>query len=217
MILRREIVLLGLCIDASVRAADWPQLLGPLRNGVTPQTNLAEAWPKEGPKVLWKAKVGAGWSGPVVASNRVVMFHRLEAKEVVDCFNAMTGVREWRAEYPTSYRDDFSFDDGPRATPAIDSDRVFTFGANGILNCWSFFTGSNLWRVDTREQFKTEKGFFGIACSPLVESNTVILNLGGRGAGIVAFDKSSGRVLWKATDEGASYSSPAAATISGRR
>lgn len=211
-------ILAAFLLAVSVHSADWPQLLGPTRNGVTLETNLAETWPKDGPKILWKTRVGAGWSGPVAASNRVVMFHRLESREVVDCFNATTGTRAWQAEYPTTYRDDFGFDDGPRATPAVDDDRVFTFGANGMLNCWSYSTGANVWRVDTRQQFKTGKGFFGIACSPLVEGNAVILNIGGTGgAGIVAFDKVSGKVLWKATDEEASYSSPVAATIDGRR
>ncbi len=212
------IFLAAISLAALTRAADWPQLLGPARNGVTPETNLAATWPKEGPKILWKAKVGEGWSGPVIASNRVVMFHRLESKEVVDCLNATNGARLWQAEYPSTYRDDFGFDAGPRATPAIEGDRVFTFGANGMLNCWNFSTGANLWRVDTREQFKSDKGFFGIACSPLVESNAVILNIGGGdGAGIIAFDKANGKVLWQATDEDASYSSPVAATIAGKR
>ncbi len=203
---------------ADVSTSDWPQLLGPNRNGVATSTNLATRWPKEGPKVLWKAKVGEGWSGPVIASNRVVLFHRVDSKEVVECLHATNGARLWRAEYPATYRDDFGFDEGPRATPAIEGDRVFTFGANGVLNCWSFSTGSNRWRVDVREQFKADKGFFGIACSPLVEGAAVILNVGGsEGAGIVALDKATGKLLWKATSEGASYSSPVAATLGGKR
>jgi outer membrane protein assembly factor BamB len=199
-------------------AADWPQFLGPNRNGVSPETNLAPAWPKEGPKTLWRMKVGAGWSGPVVSSDRVVLFHRLEDQEVVEAFNATNGTKVWRGEYPSGYHDDFGFDEGPRATPAIDGERVFTFGANGILNCWAFSSGANGWRVDTRQQFKSEKPYFGIACSPLVEGNAVILNIGGSdGAGIVAFDKATGKVLWKAGNDEASHSSPVAASIQGRR
>lgn len=199
-------------------AADWPQFLGPNRNGISTETNLSLAWPKDGPKILWKIKVGEGWSGPVVASNRLVVFHRLNAKEVVQCFRAPYGEVLWQSEYATTYRDDFGFDEGPRATPTIDADLVFTFGANGMLNCWSLTNGVNVWRLDTRKKFSSDKGFFGIACSPLVEGNTVILNIGGSdGAGIVAFNRTNGTVLWKATDQSASYSSPVAATIGGAR
>jgi outer membrane protein assembly factor BamB len=94
---------------------------------------------------------------------------------------------------------------------------VFTFGANGVLTAWNFATGTKLWRVDTRKQFQTDKGFFGIACSPLVEGEQVILNIGGKGAGIMAFDAATGAVRWKATDDEASYSSPIAATFGGKR
>src|SRR5689334_22429458 len=82
-------------------AADWPQFLGPARNGSTTETNLSVAWPKEGPKILWKVKVGEGWSGPVVVSNRVFQFHRSDDKEALDCLNATSGERVWRADYPT--------------------------------------------------------------------------------------------------------------------
>jgi outer membrane protein assembly factor BamB len=200
------------------RAADSPQLLGPNRNGVSTETNLPLAWPKDGPKILWKTKVGEGWSSPVVASNRLVIFHRLNEKEVVQCFRAPYGEVLWQSEYRTTYRDDFGFDEGPRATPSIDGDQVFTFGADGVLNCWVLTNGMNLWRTDTRKQFHTDKGFFGIACSPLVEGNAVVLNIGGNdGAGIVAFNRTNGAMLWKVTDEGASYSSPVAANIGGHR
>jgi outer membrane protein assembly factor BamB len=209
--------LLLLLSATAMHAADWPQFLGPTRNGVSAETNLNLAWSKEGPRILWKTKVGEGWSGPVMASNRVVIFHRVGDNEVVDCLNATNGMTLWRAEYPSTYRDDFGFESGPRATPAIDGHRLFTFGANGILNAWNLTNGANLWRIDTRKQFSSEKGFFGIACSPLVEGDAVILNIGGAGAGVVAFDKATGKVLWKATSEEASYSSPTAATINGQR
>src|SRR5687768_15295998 len=101
-------------------AAHWPQFLGPNRNGVSPETNLPLAWPKDGPKQLWKAKVGAGWSGPVISSNRLVLFHRIGDDETVELLNATNGARIWKSEYASGYRDDFGFDEGPRATPAVD-------------------------------------------------------------------------------------------------
>src|SRR6266576_2360832 len=80
------------------RAADWPQFLGPDRNGVSAETNVALSWPKNGPAILWKTKVGGGWSGPVVSSNRAVLFHRLDDSEVIDCLNATNGARIWRGD-----------------------------------------------------------------------------------------------------------------------
>src|SRR4051812_28576486 len=90
-------------------AADWPQFLGPTRNGISTETNLSATWPADGPPVAWKKKVGAGFSGPVVAANRLVLFHRLNDKEVVECLDAKNGNPIWRFDYPTTYRDDFGF------------------------------------------------------------------------------------------------------------
>jgi len=200
------------------QAAEWPHFLGPNRNGSILQTNLAKTWPKEGPVLFWQHKVGEGFAGPVVSAGKLIVFHRAEDKEVVECLDAKTGKELWRGDYPARYRDDFGFEEGPRATPAIANGRVFTFGANGDFTAWDFAKGTKLWSVDTRAQFKTGKGFFGIACSPLVEGNAVILNIGGRdGAGVVAFDVASGKVLWQATDDEASYASPVAATLGGKR
>src|SRR5207249_3932397 len=145
-------------------------------------------------------------------------FHRLDDKEIVECLDAKTGNPIWSFDYPTSYRDDFGFDEGPRATPAIAESRVYTYGAEGLLNCLDFVSGKRLWSVDARKDFQAQKGFFGIACSPLIEGNSVLLTVGGReGAGIIAFDKNNGKVLWKTANDEASYSSPASATINGRR
>jgi outer membrane protein assembly factor BamB len=148
----------------------------------------------------------------------LIVFHRVGDEEVVECLAAGTGDRRWAAKYPTAYRDDFGFDEGPRSTPAVDSGKLYTFGAEGKLHCWELDSGRPVWDVDTKAKFKQDKGFFGIACSPLVEGAAVILNIGGRdGAGVVAFDKTNGNVLWKATKDEAGYASPVAATIAGRR
>ncbi len=205
-------------VPPAAGAQDWPQFLGPTRNGVYCGTGLAEAWPKEGPPRLWSKKVGQGFSGPVVAGGKLILFHRLADKETVECLNASNGTAIWQSDYPTHYRDDFGFDEGPRATPTIAGGQVFTFGAEGRLNCWKLATGEQVWSADAKQQFGAGKGFFGMVCSPLVEGNLVMLNLGGRdGAGIVAFDQANGKVVWKATEDEASYSSPIAATIEGER
>ena len=207
-----------LLLEVSSYASDWPQFLGPTRNGIYGGADLSEQWPKEGPPPRWQKKVGAGFSGPIVASGKLILFHRLDNKETIDCLDAQSGQVLWSFNYVTAYRDDFGFDEGPRATPAMDQGRVYTYGAEGMLHCLDLQNGKKLWSIDTKREFHAAKGFFGIACSPFVESTLLILNVGGRdGAGIVAFDKTNGKVLWKTTEDEASYSSPTVATLEGRR
>ncbi len=201
-----------------VLASDWPQFLGPNRNGACVIAGLELGWPKEGPRLVWQTNVGEGFSAPVVAERRLVIFHRVDQKERLECLDAASGRPLWRFEYPCSYSDSYSRGDGPRATPSIADGHVYTYGADGMLHCITFADGKPVWFVDTKEKFSPTKSFFGVATSPLAEGRAVLLNVGGKnGAGIVAFDKENGNVLWKATDEQASYSSPVAATIQGQR
>ena len=157
----RVVIALVMMLACVVRAHDWPQLLGPARNGVYAGTNLLSTWPKEGPRALWRKDVGQGFSGPVSASNRVVLFHRVDNAERVECFEAASGRRLWSFDYPTTYRDDFGFDEGPRATPTISGNRVYTYGADGILHSVDFVTGQKLWSADCKREFGARKGFFG--------------------------------------------------------
>ena len=200
------------------RTAEWPQFLGPNRNGTYTGEDLAATWPNAGPKVLWQTDVGEGFAGPVVASGKLILFHRVGGEEIVACFDADTGKPVWRSAYPTTYRGQIVPDEGPRATPTVAGGRVYTFGAEGSLRCWNLTDGKELWAVNTQADFRAGQGYFGMACSPLVEGDAVILNVGGAdGAGVVAFDAATGKVLWKATDHEASYASPVAATFGGRR
>ena len=199
-------------------AADWPQLLGPNRNGVTDAKGLAASWPKNGPQFLWKRNVGNGFAGPVVADGKLIVFHRVHDNEVVEAMDAATGNELWKQEYPTTYRDDFNFDPGPRAVPTIAGGKVYTYGANGTLSCFALAEGKKVWSVECRTEFGASKGFFGLACSPLVDGNAVIVDVGGgRNSGVIAFNKDSGKVLWRAVDDSPSYSSPVAATLGGKR
>src|SRR5436190_3936083 len=154
-----------LTLSLRTLAADWPQFLGPTRNGVYTGTELAQTWPKEGPPVVWQMKVGQGFSGPVVAEGKLILFHRLEDKETIQCLDSKTGKLLWSFDYPTAYRDDFGFDEGPRATPAIADGRAYTYGAEGVLTCLEIATGKRLWSIDCKKDFHAPKGFFGIACS----------------------------------------------------
>src|SRR2546425_5225230 len=116
----------------NIRAEDWPQFLGPRRNGESASAiNLS--WPKEGPTVVWQMKVGEGFSTPVIADGRLIVFHRAGNQERLDCVEARTGKPIWHYEYPTDYQDDFGRGNGPRATPSIADCQVFAFGAAGML------------------------------------------------------------------------------------
>ena len=123
--------------------------------------------------------------------------------------------------YPTTYRDDFGFDEGPRAVPVVVNGRVYTFGAEGMLSAIDLATGKQVWNVDTKRRFNVAKGYFGQAGSPLVEDGRVIANVGGtdggKSAGIVAFNADTGAVLWTVTNHEASYSSPVTGTFGGKK
>lgn len=202
---------------AGAGAQDWPQFLGPARDGRYTGAPLAADWPDGGPRRLWSRPVGAGFAGPVVAGDRLVLFHRVGGAEVVEALDAATGGVLWRYDYPTTYRDDFGFDEGPRSVPVVHGGRVYTFGAQGRLHAVDLETGAGVWQVDTHARYGVRKGFFGAAGSPLVEDGRVIANVGGRRGGIVAFDAATGAELWTATTHEASYSSPAAGAFGGRR
>lgn len=210
-----------LLAGVALAAADWPQYLGPQRNGVYTGPPLASSWPAGGPRKVWEKKIGQGFAGPVVAGDRLILFHRVGREEVVDAFDARTGDVRWHYAYPTNYRDDFGFDEGPRAVPVVTNNRVFTFGAEGQLHAIDLATGKKIWSVDATRRFNVRKGFFGAAGSPLVEEGRVIANIGGtdgdKGAGIVAFNADTGAVLWTATSHEAGYSSPVGATLGGKR
>jgi outer membrane protein assembly factor BamB len=194
-----------LCLAAVVRAGDWPQWLGPNRDGAS--TENVSPW-KEAPKVLWRQSVGEGHSSPVVAANRVFLHVKVKDKDIeqVNAFDAASGQPLWEKAYS---RATFSsvFGNGPRATPAVIGDKVYTFGVTGVLSCFEAATGNQVWQVDTLKKFNCPNLLFGTSCSPLVDGSRVLMNIG-KGASIVAFDKDKGEVLWKALDDPASYSSP---------
>ena len=203
----RQFLVLVLILPMSLFAEDWPQFLGPRRDGSYQGKALA-VWPAEGPKKIWDKKIGSGFAGPAVADGRLFLFHRTAGHEVLECANATTGKTIWKSQSTADYVDDFGFDNGPRAVPTISVGRVYTLGANGLIKCNDATTGKVLWKVDVRKQFEAGKGFFGLACSPLVSGRNVLINIGGRSAGIIALDTQTGKIRWKATEEKSSYASP---------
>jgi outer membrane protein assembly factor BamB len=198
-------------------AGDWPQFLGPARNGVSAETDLAAAWPKQGPPLVWEREVGEGYSGPAVAGDRLVLFHRVGDEEVIECLDAATGKRKWQYAYPTSYRDALGKGDGTRSTPLIAGGRVWTLGPAGRLTCLTLETGKHVWSRELLEDYRVPRSYFGVGTSPLLEGDHLLLNVGGKGSGIVALHKDTGKEVWKATDQNASYASPVVADIDGTR
>jgi outer membrane protein assembly factor BamB len=205
------------CIAVGALGADWPQFLGPRRDSTSAETGLVPKWDAKGPPVVWQKEVGEGFSAPVVAGDRLILFHRVGDEEIVECLDATTGKGKWKHSDPTKYADPLGKGDGPRATPVIAGERVYTLGPSGRLLCLKVADGEKVWQRELLKDYTVPQSFFGVGTSPLVEGGQVLVNVGARGAGIVAYDKESGKEVWKATDDGASYSSPVAATIDGVR
>ncbi|MEM9187125.1 MAG: PQQ-binding-like beta-propeller repeat protein [Planctomycetota bacterium] len=193
-------------------ADDWPQWMGPQRDGVWRESGVVSSLPQGGAPVAWRAEVGYGYAGPAVAAGRVYLFDylvesgeivnapstrdRLTGAERLTCFDAATGAVVWRQQYRRDYA--ISYGGGPRCTPTIDGDRVYTLGAEGDLVCRQTSDGGELWRVNFREAFAAETPIWGHSAHPLVVGDTVYCVAGGEGSVAVAFDKHTGEVKWKA-------------------
>lgn len=210
---------------------DWPDFLGPDRDARSPETGLP-APPTGGLEIVWQRPTGEGYGAPTIARGRLFLFERHGDTARLSALHAETGEELWRSEYPTSYEDYYGYSNGPRTSPVVDGDRVYAFGVEGRLRCHRVTDGAVLWEIDTAERFGVVQNFFGVGSTPLIEGDLLIVPVGGsppgspkihsglvtgNGSGLVAFDKLTGAERWAASDELASYASPVAATIAGRR
>lgn len=217
----RVAALCGLALlDGSAVAADWPRLLGPSDNCATPESGLVQSLPAALP-ILWQSEKGGGFGGPAIVGERLVFFHRVGEEEVIECRNAATGEKQWRHAYDASYTPRYGGSTGPRTSPVIAGDRVFTFGISGKLHAFDLASGKVLWRRDCAKEFQMEPTFFGFGSTPLVIGDKLIVQVGGKvnGAPVntVALDVATGQLVWAAKHKwGASYASPTPATIHGR-
>ncbi|MFO0801031.1 MAG: PQQ-binding-like beta-propeller repeat protein [Gemmataceae bacterium] len=206
---------------APTRAAvggGWPQFLGPNRDGHAPAGPFRADWDKRPPVKLWTAPVGGGFSSFAVVGGKFYTQDRQGSSERVLCLDAATGASLWDHTYPASY-DGIGFDAGPRATPTVDGDHVYTLGASGQLLCLDVGSGRPRvqWQRDLPRDFETRPPQWGYACSPLLDGDYVIVQPGGRKGAVAALDKRSGEVRWTAGTNPAGYSSPSAATVHGVR
>ncbi len=226
------------------KGVDWPCFLGPNGNGACTEIDWLKAWPKDGLTTAWSKRIGTGYSAPSVVGNRVVVHHRPKGNEdIVDCLRADTGEPLWRFTYATDYEDRYQYNNGPRCTPLLANDRVYTLNAAGKLFCLDLTSGKQIWARDCAKDFRIpdDENFFGVGCTPILEGNLLIVLVGGQpNSGVVAFDVKTGDTAWesvgKQTWDGAetgetskskyewtgeeslySYSSPLATTIHGRR
>ena len=213
-----SVALLWLALHAVAAAGDWPQILGPARNGVAAaDERLADTWPSGGPRRVWQRDAGAGVAGVAAVGDRVFLFHRLADREVLESLDATTGETVWSDGHATSFVPQVGGSDGPLCAPLVHEGKVVVFGAQGVLACIEAASGRRLWQRATHRDYDAQEGYFGAGSTPLVIGGRVIVNVGGRkgDAGIVAFDLATGETLWTATREGASYSAPVAVSVGG--
>jgi outer membrane protein assembly factor BamB len=201
-------------------ASDWPQWRGPARDGVWTETGLVERFDSAQLPIKWRVEVGSGYSGPTVAGGRVFVVDRIarpNPQERVLCFDAGTGRELWSYTYDCRYQG-VQYEAGPRCSVTIDEDRAYALGTMGHLHCFDARSGVMLWQHDCRQEYNARIPVWGIAASPLIEGDLVIVHIGGRdGASLMAFDKATGQERWRALNDPASYSSPIVIDQAGKR
>ena len=195
---------------------DWTSFLGPAHNATSTETRLSRALP---PPLVWEFAKGTSYTSPAVAGDRLLLVHRVGDEEIVECLHAETGARQWNFRYATDFEDRYGYNNGPRSSPVIDGERVFTVGAQGQLHCLDLRAGKAVWTRSIGSEYKVPQDFFGTASTPLVEGNLLIVNVGAPGGPcVVGLDKTTGREVWRAGKEwGPSYASPVPAVVHGKR
>jgi len=200
-------LLLCSLLGMPLSAADWPGWRGPMRTGVSTETDLNWAWGAAGPKVLWKASAGKGFSSFAVAAGRAYSLGNRDDVDTVFCWDAETGRELWRHSYPCAL-DPLSYEGGPSATPAVDGDRVYTLSKSGHAFCLEAGSGKVIWTRTFAAPERTKEDYrvwWGFAGSPLVLADRLVLAVGTAGT---ALDKLTGKTLWESGSGRPGYSSP---------
>ncbi|MBC8354722.1 MAG: PQQ-binding-like beta-propeller repeat protein [Planctomycetes bacterium] len=215
----------------SLNAEDWPHWMGPHRNNVWAESGILESFPEQGPKVLWRTPIAGGFSGPAVANRRVFITDYVTSDNVkvanfkrnsftgverVLCLDERSGEILWQHEYAVKYS--ISYPSGPRCTPIVDDDEVYTLGAEGDLICFAATTGEVKWSKNLPDAYNTKTGLWGYAAHPLVDGERLITLAGGDGSHTVALDKMTGKEIWRsgtASEQG--YAPPTIISYAGVR
>jgi len=206
----------GQASGADGPAEDWPQFRGPERDGRSDETGLLLPWPADGPKRLWRVELGSGYSGISVYKGRLYTMFGRDGDELAVALDARNGETIW------SFRTDANRGDsqgaGPRSTPTLDEGIVYVLGAQGRLHALNAGDGKPVWSHDLRGEYGARIPQWGVATSPLVEGNLLLVDAGATGKGsILAFDKRTGKLVWRAFDDAAGYSAPIAVEVGGVR
>lgn len=215
----------------SLPADDWAGWMGNARDGVYRESGIIDRIDESGLPVLWRTSIAGGYSGPAVADGRVFVFDyvrqagdafnapdqraSLSGQERVICLDEKTGDPIWIHAYDCPYS--VSYPAGPRCTPTINGDHVYTLGSEGDLHCLETATGRVVWDVSLKKDLKADVPIWGFAAHPLVDGELLYTMVGGRGQGIVAFDKKTGQVRWKQLDTVAGYCPPSIIEAAGVR
>ncbi len=226
----------------SAQAGDWPHFLGPRADSTSTETNLIDSFPAAGPRILWDAKIGTGYSAPSIRAGQLVLHHRLGGEEIVQAMDPATGKETWKHSYPSAYRDPYGYNNGPRCTPLLTDRFCVTFGAEGKLVCLDVKTGKLVWARDSAKDWEIPEAFFGVGSTPVLEGDTLIVMVGGQpNSGVVGLDLATGKtrwesvgeknwtgvpmtgwrgervVKWSLSEKQASYATPLLATVNGSR
>jgi outer membrane protein assembly factor BamB len=201
--------------SAPIAQVNWPGFRGPHRDGHYDETPIATNWPAEGLRPLWKQPVGGGYASFAVAGGRAFTIEQRREEEAVTAYDVETGRELWAAAYPAAF-DEMMGGGGPRATPSFDEGNVYSLGAMGDLLCLDAASGKVIWKVNILADNQANLPYYGVAASPLVVQDKVIVQPGGpKGRSVVAYDKLTGKPLWRALDDPAAYSSPMFVQLAG--
>jgi outer membrane protein assembly factor BamB len=203
---------IALSLSLSLSAADWPAWRGPSRNGISPE-KIADTFPKDGPKQIWKTKVGQGYASMTVANGRLYTLGNLNKGDTATlwCLDAASGKPVWQKEFPSPLAP-LMYDGGPNATPVVESGKLYAIIKPGRVLCLDAKTGDVIWDKDVIAELGAESNPWGISAAPYIAGERIILNIGTHGT---ALDKATGKVLWTTGKVGHSFSTPTLAKIGG--
>lgn len=213
-VLAIAIVALGAGPADESTGPDWPQLLGPNRNGVSAETGLLDRWPESGLKEVWRVPGGVGMSALAIVGDRLLTLVQRDGRQWLVAHDANTGTPIWQCDLAPEYQNGMG--DGPRAAPAVAGDQVFAFTGEGILAAIGLDDGKQLWSHDLVTEHNGEPAAYGMACSPLVVGDNVVVTIGAPDATVVALEARTGRLAWKGGNDPAGYSSPAVLKLGGQ-
>lgn len=212
LLLLSSLLFSQLVFYTELHADDWPRWRGPNRDGVSTETDWSHDWPESGPKVLWHASVGTGFSSIAVSQRRLVTLGNRENIDSIWCFDADTGKEIWSHEYDSPLDDRF-FEGGPTSTPTIDDDKVYSLGRQGDLFCLEADSGKIVWSKNVVEETKSSIPGWGFSSSPVVIGDLLILGVGEFGT---ALNKTTGDIVWSSGKGEAGYMTPYPVTINGQ-